>query len=149
MDKNQNAKNLFILANKLRRLLDKKHSKNGLYAGQARILRYIYNNKTEATYQKDLESAFQIRGGTVTGMIDSLVKNDSLKRIESNIDKRKRKLVLTKKGEELALRGIETTTILEKNISSLLKEEEQIIFDKIMLKINEWIDQEENDEKVD
>ncbi len=149
MENKQNAKNLFILASKLKRLLDKKHSKNGLYAGQARILRYLYNNKNEVTYQKDLESAFQIRSGTVTGMIDSLVKNNSLNRIESSTDKRKRKIVLTPEGEKLALKGIETASILEENVSSLLNEEDQIVFDEIMLKINIWIDEEEDNEKVD
>ncbi|HHW79513.1 MAG TPA: winged helix-turn-helix transcriptional regulator [Acholeplasmataceae bacterium] len=148
MENKQIGKNLFILSSKLRRLLDKKHSKNGLYAGQARILRYLYKNKSEVTYQKDLENAFQIRGGTVTGMLDSLVKNNLIERVESNKDKRKRVILLTKAGEELALKGIETTNIMEDNLSSLLTNKEQLIFDEILNKINNWIDEEENNEKV-
>ena len=51
MKENQYAKEIFILSNKLKRLLDKKHSINGLYVGQARVLVYLFNNKENKIYQ--------------------------------------------------------------------------------------------------
>ncbi len=147
MEEQQMIKELFIITNKLKRLLDKKHSKNGLYVGQARVLMYLYRHKDEKTYQKDIEQAFQIRGGTVTGLIDSLVENQYIKRIESENDKRKRKIVLTNKGEQMALKSIQTTKNTEESLSDQLLEKEKETLKKVIKKINTWVDKEEENEK--
>lgn len=144
MKENQYAKEIFILSNKLKRLLDKKHSINGLYVGQARVLVYLFNNKENKIYQKDIENTFQIRGGTVTGLIDTLVNNKYIVRVESETDKRKRKIVLTKDGEELAVKSMETIRTVENGLQSALTKEENEVFKKISQKINKWIDEEEN-----
>lgn len=143
MEEKQIGKELFILTGKLKRLLDKKHSRNGLYVGQARVLTYLYRHKEEKTYQKDIENAFQIRGGSVTGIIDSLVGNDYIMRVESEIDKRRRKIVLTEKGEKAALKSLETTIGVEKNLSAMLSLKEKEMFYKFITKLNDWIDEEE------
>ena len=144
MKENQYAKEIFILSNKLKRLLDKKHSINGLYVGQARVLVYLFNNKENKIYQKDIENTFQIRGGTVTGLIDTLVNNKYIVRVESETDKRKRKIILTKDGEELAVKSMETIRTVENGLQSALTKEENEVFKKISQKINKWIDEEEN-----
>lgn len=89
MERNYIIRDIFITTNKIRRLLDKYHQKNGIYLSQARILSFLYRNKDEKIYQKDLEKAFQIRGGSVTGMLDALQANDLIVRIESTADKEK------------------------------------------------------------
>lgn len=53
---------------------------------------YLHRNKSEVVYQKDIEAFFQIRGGTVTGMIDTLQNYEYIQRIDSKIDKRKNEL---------------------------------------------------------
>lgn|SRR5690554_6445843 len=148
MEKKQIVKDLFILTNKLKRLLDKKHSINGLYVGQSRVLTYLYRNKDDSIYQKDIEKAFQIRGGTVTGIIDGLFNYGYLTRIESTIDKRRKRIVLTEKGNEMAIKAIKTTQEMEENLDGILSFEEKATFENILKKINEWIDEEENNEKV-
>ena len=137
------VKDLFILTNKLKRLLEKRYQEHGLYVGQARILIHLYKKKDEKTYQKDIENTFQIRGGTVTGMIDILEKNGYINRIESTEDRRKRKLILTKKGEEVALMGIKTHSDIENSINNIMKENERLVFYTILEKLNQWIDEEE------
>lgn len=148
MDNKVYIKELFILNNKLKRLLDTKHQKNGLHSGQARVLIYLYRNKDQEIYQKDIESTFQIRGGSVTGIIDSLVKYDYIKRVSLESDKRKRKIVLTLKGETFAEHGIETTTHMESRINDLMDEKERVVFESVLLKMNNWIDEEEQNEKT-
>lgn len=143
MKNNFIIKNFFITTNKIKRVLDKNHQKNDLYIGQARILSFLYRNKDEKIYQKDLEETFQVRGGTVTGMLDNLVKMKLLNRVESSTDKRKRKLILTKLGEEKALRAIETINMFEENISNTLTEEELVYLNNIFIKINNYLDMEE------
>lgn len=142
MDKNI-GKELFIIVNKMRRLLDKYHQKNGLYFGQARLLTFLYRNRNEKTYQKDIEQAFQIRGGTVTGMLDALIKIEMIERIESTTDKRKRKIVLTDKGERYAIQAIETINHYEEIFKSVVNAEDLIIFEKVLNILNETIDKEE------
>lgn len=142
MDRNI-GKELFIIVNKMRRLLDKYHQKNGLYSGQARLLTFLYRNRNEKTYQKDIEQAFQIRGGTVTGMLDALIKIEMIERIESTTDKRKRKIVLTDKGERYAVQAIETINHYEEIFKSVVNAEDLIIFEKVLNILNETIDKEE------
>lgn len=137
------GKDLFILTNKLKRLLEKRHQEHGLYPGQARVLIYLYRNKEKYTYQKDIENAFQIRGGTVTGIIDNLVKNGYINRKASTTDKRKKMIILTDKGEEIAIKGIKTNHGMEKDLNDLLNNDERLIFTTILMKISEWIDKEE------
>jgi len=141
-------KELFILTNKLKRLLDTKHQKNGLHSGQARILIYLYRNKEKEVFQKDIENTFQIRGGSVTGIIDSLVKYDLIKRVSLKTDKRKRKIVLTNKGETYAKLGIDTNMHMENRLNSLMDEKEKYVFEAVLMKLNDWIDEEEQYEKT-
>ena len=148
MEEKQLGRELLILSNKFKRLLDKRHSKNGLFVGQARILNFLYFRKSETVYQKDIENAFQIRGGSVTGMIDSLVKEDYIKRVESKTDKRKREIVLTKLGESIAIKSQESIKEVETSLSSVLTLEEREVFNNLLMKIDKWIDEEENNEKT-
>lgn len=143
MKNNFIIKNFFITTNKIKRVLDKYHQKNDIYLGQARILSFLYRNKDTKIYQKDLEETFQVRGGTITGMLDNLVKMELLTRVESTTDKRKRKLILTKLGEEKALKAIDTINTFEENVEKVLSESELLHLDTIFTKINNYLDQEE------
>lgn len=148
MDNKVYIKEFFILTNKLKRLLDTKHQKNGLHSGQARILIYLYKNKEKEVFQKDIENTFQIRGGSVTGIIDSLTKHDYIKRVSLKSDKRKRKIVLTDKGETFAKRGVDTNVYMENKLNNLMDETEKSVFEAVLMKINHWIDAEEQYEKT-
>lgn len=144
MDKEQYGKELFIVTHKLRRFFDKHIQKNGIYVGQGRILNYLYKRKDEKTYQKDIESAFQIRGGSVTGIIDALVAQNYISRVESESDKRRRKIVLTEEGEKMAQQSKEAIDSAEASLAALFSKEEKKNLSKIIIKINAWIDSEEN-----
>ena len=139
----QLIKELFILTSKLKRMLDKKYLENGIHTGQARVLMYLHRNKGEVVYQKDIEAFFQIRGGTVTGMIDTLQNYEYIQRIDSEIDKRKKRIVLTPKGEVAALNAIKTTQDMENSIYELLTGQELVVFQGVVEKMNGFIDEEE------
>ncbi|WP_025725234.1 MarR family winged helix-turn-helix transcriptional regulator [Acholeplasma granularum] len=145
---NMIIKDLFILNNKLKRLLDKTYQVNDIRTGQARVLIYLYKEKEKQIYQKQLEEVFQIRGGTVTGMIDTLERDELIKRTESNEDKRKKEVILTQKGIEIAKKSIKTNQIMESKLSSILNLEEIETIKNVFHKINLWIDMEENNEKT-
>lgn len=141
-------KDLFILTNKLKRMLDKKYQEHNIHTGQARVLMHLYRHKDEVTYQKDLENVFQIRGGTVTGMIDTLENYDYIRRLDSKIDKRRKQIVLTQSGEAIALLAIKTAQDMEGSMHDLLNKTEHTIFKSIFKKMNDWIDKEELNEQI-
>jgi MarR family transcriptional regulator, repressor for mepA len=148
MKNNRLIKELFISSNKLKRLLDKRHLENGLYVGQARVLSYIYRNKDKIIYQKDIEKEFQIRGGSVTGIIDGLVLQNYLLRNESKIDKRKKEISLTKKGFEQAIKALEITNEVEESFNIMLGDKDIELLKNVIDKIDKWIDEEESNEKI-
>jgi MarR family transcriptional regulator, repressor for mepA len=148
MKNNRLIKELFISSNKLKRLLDKRHLENGLYVGQARVLSYIYRNKDKIIYQKDIEKEFQIRGGSVTGIIDGLVLQNYLLRTESKLDKRKKEISLTKKGEMQAIKALEITNEVEESFNIMLGDKDTKLLKNIIDKIDKWIDEEESNEKI-
>lgn len=144
MEEKRISRNLIVTTNKLKRLLDKRYKKNGLYVGQARLLSYLYRNKDSTIFQKDIENTFEIRGGTVTGLIDSLVSLNYIKRVESEIDKRKRKILLTAEGEEQAGKCIDIINNIESMLANELTADEKEVFNTIMDKINIILDEEES-----
>ncbi|MFA5693402.1 MAG: MarR family transcriptional regulator [Acholeplasmataceae bacterium] len=137
------GKNFFITTNKLKRYLDKNHQKTGIYLGQARILRFLFLRKNEKTYQKDIENHFQIRAGTVTGLLDGLINLDLIERIDSTKDKRKKFIKLTNLGKDKAEEAFKTILSFETNLDNLLNDEEKNNLLIIFNKINNWIDQME------
>lgn len=64
---------------------------------QIRIMRYLFVNRNKEIYQKDIEKNFVIRRSTASGIIDTMVKNGMLERINSDLDLRTKKIVLTDK----------------------------------------------------
>lgn len=69
---------------------------------QVQIIEYIVNAKTDV-YQKDLENILNLRRATVSGVLQTMEKNNLIKRISSNIDARAKKILLNDKAKELFL----------------------------------------------
>ena len=136
-------RDLFITVNKAKRYLDNMHRRNGIFLGQARVLRYVYQNRDHDLYQKDVEKHFQIRGGSVSELLDSLVKSKYLKRVELSDDKRMKKLILTPKGMEKAIEATNVIIGFEDSIKEVLSNEQIDMFHAIIRKINQLMDEKE------
>ena len=65
------------------------------------VLKYLYDNRKQECFQKDIERVFEIRRATATELINQLEKKELLKREISTQDKRLKKLVITQKAVEL------------------------------------------------
>ncbi len=143
------GKNIFIITNKMKRSLDKKHQKNNIYLGQARILMFLYNTRKDKIYQKDIEEHFQIRAGTVTGMLNALIELELIKRVDSKLDRRKKIIELTNEGIKKAKEAIKTIVEFENGLHNLLSEEERNNLTSIFEKIDNWLNyKEDNDDKT-
>lgn len=66
---------------------------------QMQIIEYIVNAKTDV-YQKDLESVLNLRRATVSGVLQTMERNDLIKRDASDEDARVKKIILNPKTME-------------------------------------------------
>ena len=65
---------------------------------QVAITRYLYENKDNNIYQKDLQEKFCISKSAISDVIDSMEKKGVILRIQSSIDARRNRIILTELG---------------------------------------------------
>ena len=75
---------------------------------QIRIMRYLFLNKDKEIYQKDIEKNFVVRRSTASGIIDTMEKNGMLKRVNTDLDLRSKRIVITEQyaGKMELLEGL-------------------------------------------
>lgn len=62
------------------------------------IIRYLYENREQDIFQKDIEQRFAVGRSTVTNLIQLMEKKGFVKRESVKQDARLKKVILTKKG---------------------------------------------------
>jgi DNA-binding MarR family transcriptional regulator len=72
--------------------------RDGLTQMQSWIISYLYENPSQAIFQKDLEAAFHIARSTATGILQLMEKRGFIYRESVPGDARLKRLVLTEKG---------------------------------------------------
>jgi len=88
------------LDNLMTRMIVKKAKECGyetLTTVQIRIMRYLFLNRDKEIYQRDIERNFVVRRSTASGIINTMEKNGMLKREDSSLDLRVKRIVLTDK----------------------------------------------------
>lgn len=91
---------------------------------QAKITKYLVENKEKEVYQKDLEEVFEVSKATISGVLFTMEKNEVIQRLASENDARQKKIVLTKKGKEMYKDVKETFRKLNEEIIKDISEEE-------------------------
>ena len=84
-----------MLDNMIDRKICKSVEKMNLTHTQARILRFLFTNKDKTIYQSDVEKEVGVRRSTISGILDTMVKNNLIIRKESAKDARKKEVALT------------------------------------------------------
>ncbi len=101
------------------------------------ILRYLYENREQAIFQKDIEKTFSIGRSTVTNIIQILEKKGYVKREFVEHDARLKKVMLTEKGKK----NHESIEVLVSRLDAMLEdgisEEELLLFFKVTDMIKE------------
>ena len=96
------GKEIDILSNKFKRVINHKVSQYGVTGIQGKIIGFIrFESEKRDVFQKDIEEEFDIRRSSVTSVITLLEKNGYVKRVSFMQDARLKKLVLTDNGIEL------------------------------------------------
>ena len=92
------GKDIDKLSNLLRRQLDKNVSEDELSGTQGRILHYILGRPH--LFQKDIETEFNLRSSSATGILKLMEKNGYIKRVPSEEDARLKEIIPTGKAEQ-------------------------------------------------
>lgn len=98
---------------------------------QMQIIEYIMEAKEEV-YQKDLENVLNLRRATVSGVLQTMEKNDLIKRISSDKDARVKKIILNDSTKKLFLEHKNKLEEIEKLIIENIKEDDLNIFSTVL-----------------
>lgn len=102
---------------------------------QLKILHYLFIHSNEIVYQRDIESAIDSRRSTTSGILNTMEKNNLVKRLNSIKDARSKKIILTDYSYQL-FKGIQKEQeLFEEKVSELITPDELEIFFKVTEKI--------------
>lgn len=107
----------------------------GLSPVQIKILHYLYKHPDESIYQRDIERIIESRRSTTSGILDTMEKNNLIKRISSEKDARSKQIILTEYSNKLAKIMIKQKETFDKNIQNSITTKEMEIFFKVTNKI--------------
>ena len=136
------GKEIDILSNKFKRVINHKISQNGVTGIQGKIIGFIkFEAEKRDVFQKDIEEEFDIRRSSVTSVITLLEKKGYVKRVSVLKDARLKKLVLTEKGLELHNEVYNDIDNFESYVKDELTEDEMNIFIDILNRLNKRIEE--------
>ena len=96
------------------------------------IIRYLYENREQDIFQKDIEQRFAVGRSTVTNLLQLMEKKESVKQ-----DARLKKVILTEKGITSQESFEDIVEHIEEELSEGISEEELHIFYKVLDQINQ------------
>lgn len=103
---------------------------------QMQILEYIIKNNKEV-YQKDLETILNLRRATISGVLQTMEKNNLIERISHEEDARTKKIILTEKARIMFEKNEEKILELEKVITKDITKKDLETFLKVINKMKE------------
>lgn len=101
------------------------------------ILKYLYQNRDKTVYQSDIERKIGVRRSTISGILKTMEKMGFIKRLDSDVDARKKEIFLTNKSinkyKEMEKKVTQFETLLTNGISY----EELNVFFSVIDKLKE------------
>ena len=136
MENEEVGKYVHMLSRQLKMKLDGAIAKYGITGTQAGIIRFIYDkSKSKDIFAKDIEEEFEIKGASVTGILQLMERKELIVRVPVDKDARFKKLVLTKKALKLR-EGIEVDfNEVEKNMKNGINNDEIKVFLSLIKKM--------------
>lgn len=134
------GKMIFSTSCCLRRKTDQILHSLGVSWSLAGFIKYIYDHKEASAH--DIEISFGLTKATVSENLNSLENSGYIIRESSPIDKRKKILKLTEKGDELRKKMKKLIEDNEDKITSILSIEEKEMLERALKKIREKMEEE-------
>ena len=102
---------------------------------QLKILHHLSKHHHEPIYQRDIEKIIESRRSTTSGILNTMEKNNLIKRISSQSDARAKKILLTDYSLNMLKMMLKQKDDFEHQIQESISEEEIEIFFKVTEKI--------------
>lgn len=124
------------------------YSKNNSYTlspSQIMITRFLYKNSDKVVYQKDLEKGLPFRKSTLSGIIQTMVKNNIINTTSSKDDLRSKEITLTPYGKKINKEIEENIIKFDKTLKNNIKDDDLRIFFKVTKQIQDNLKGEKDD----
>lgn len=124
------------------------YSKNNSYMlspSQIMITRFLYKNSDKVVYQKDLEKGLPFRKSTLSGIIQTMVKNNIINTTSSKHDLRSKEITLTPYGKKINKEIEENIIKFDKTLKNNIKDDDLRIFFKVTKQIQDNLKGEKDD----
>lgn len=124
------------------------YSKNNSYMlspSQIMITRFLYKNSDKVVYQKDLEKGLPFRKSTLSGIIQTMVKNNIINTTSSKDDLRSKEITLTPYGKKINKEIEENIIKFDKVLKNNIKDDDLRIFFKVTKQIQDNLKGEKDD----
>lgn len=105
---------------------------------QLKILHYLLLHQDELVYQRDIEKFIDSRRSTTSEILNTMEKNQLIKRMNSPIDARTKQIILTEMSHQVSQYMLEQKKDFEKKLINLISNEDLETFFKVteLLKTN-------------
>lgn len=124
------------------------YSKNNSYMlspSQIMITRFLYKNSDKVVYQKDLEKGLPFRKSTISGIIQTMIKNNIIDTKSSKNDLRSKEVTLTPYGKKINKEIEENIIKFDKVLKNNIKDNDLRIFFKVTKQIQDNLKGEKDD----
>lgn len=122
-----------------------KNNTNKLTPAQMMITRYLFKNSNRKIYQKDIEKDLPFRKSTISGIIQTMIKNNIITTISSKEDARSKEILLTENGIKINKEIEENILKFDKMLKNNINSDDLRIFFKVTKQIQENLKGENND----
>ena len=137
---------LGMTAHKIGKLAQTMYAEYDLNKSQSMILFQLHRDGRIS--QKELAQKLNVSAPSITSMIQKMEKSGYITRRTDEQDQRVMRLSLTEKGESLVQSVIDVSDRMEQILSEGMSLEERLLFRRLMLQINENLDNYERKEKA-
>lgn len=108
---------------------------------QMQIMDYFLGNNKKEVFQRDLESILQLRRATVSGVLQTMEKNELIERVTDVEDTRTKKIILNKKAKEIFDKNEKKMKEVEKILTTGISKEDLEVFSKVIQTMKKNLEQ--------
>ena len=109
---------------------------------QMQIIEYMLKHDQEDVYQKDLEKVLRLRRATVSGVLQTMEKNNLISRITNQEDTRTKKIILNENAKKLFLENKKKFDEIEEKIIKGISNENLNLFFQVIEEMKKNIERE-------
>lgn len=102
---------------------------------QLKVLHYLQLETGTTIYQRDIEKIIESRRSTTSGILNTMEKNNLIKRVNTQNDARIKQIILTEYGEKIAKQLVTYKNQFDNRIKENITKEELENFFKVTNKI--------------